>query len=71
MDKFKKIAALVAAIILPLFIIAGIIISEIGLCQNKLWFAAVFFIVIFVFASEPIVKTVGWLIEKSKKPDVA
>ena len=69
MEKVKRIAALVAAIILPLFIIAGIIISEIGLCQAKLWFAAVFFVVIFAFAAEPIVKTVGWLIQKAKKQE--
>ena len=71
MNKILKIAALVGAILLPLFVLAGTIISEIGLCKNQLWFAAVFFIIIFAFASVPIIKDVMWLIEKAKKQDVA
>lgn len=55
MNKILKIAALVAAILLPLFILAGTVISEIGLCKHNLWFAAVVFVALFVLAANKVV----------------
>ena len=56
MDKIKRIAALVGAILLPLFVMAGTIISEIGLCKHNLWFAAIVFVVLFVLAANKVVE---------------
>ena len=63
MDKFKKIAALVAAIILALVTIAGTIVAEVILCKNNLWFVAVMYLFIFCFAVKPICDIVAklWL----------
>ena len=58
MNKILKIAALVGAILLPLFVMAGTIISEIGLCKHNLWFAAIVFVILFAFAAKPVIDIV-------------
>ena len=55
MNKILKIAALVGAILLPLFIMAGTIISEIGLCKHNLWFAAIVFVALFSLSVEKVI----------------
>lgn len=54
MEKFKKIAALVAAILLPVFTVFGTVIAEIALCRHNLWFVAVMYLFIFCFAARPL-----------------
>lgn len=61
MEKVKKIAALVAAILLPLFTIAGTVVAEIVLCKHNLWFVAVMYLYVFCFAVGPIYKVTAQL----------
>lgn len=56
MNKILEIAALVGAIFLPVFVMAGTIISEIGLCKHNLWFAAIVFVALFVLAANKVVE---------------
>ena len=56
MNKILKIAALVGAILLPLFVVVGTVISEIELCKHNLWFAAIVFVVLFVLAANKVVE---------------
>lgn len=56
MNKILEIAALVGAILLPVFVMAGTIISEIELCKHNLWFAAIVFVALFVLAVNKVVK---------------
>ena len=55
MDKIKRIAALVGAILLPLFVVVGTVISEIELCKHNLWFAAIVFVALFSLSVEKVI----------------
>ena len=61
MEKLKRIAALVLAILVPLFIGIGTVVSEIQLCKHNLWFVAVMYLIVFCFAIDPICKAVAEL----------
>ena len=67
MNKILKIAALVGAILLPLFVMAGTIISEIELCKHNLWFAAIVFVALFVLAAKPVFDITVKLLEYALK----
>lgn len=58
MEKALKIAALVGAILLPLFVIVGTVVAEIDLCKHNLWFAAVVFVALFVLSANKVVELI-------------
>lgn len=71
MEKVKRIAALVLAILVPLFIGVGTVVSEVVICKANYWFVSVMYLVIFCFALTPICKAIEELWKYFKAGNVA
>lgn len=62
MEKVKRIAALVAAILLAILIVGGTIYSEVIICKAGYWLVAVVFLTLFCFAAGPAWRSFLWLL---------
>jgi hypothetical protein len=61
MEKVKRIAALVAAILLAILVLGGAIYSEVIICKAGYWLVAVVFLALFCFAAGPAWRSFLWL----------
>lgn len=66
MEKVKRIAALVAAILLAILVVGGTIYSEIVICKAGYWLVAVVFLALFCFAAGPAWRSFLWLLNYAK-----